>query len=400
MKHNPNKLAFAVDFGRTKEFFLYRNCTTLGTVKQHLTFLFAWFCTSLLAQEVSVGKWAVEGNYQVCSFIKHSSKINSVPKSVSHALELNVSQKTFGEKPWHKGLNFPEIGFAFNYYHFGDNTIFGDAYAITPFVKFYLFRSKVANAYARLGYGFGFLTKHYDYLNNPSNNIVGSAVNMAFSFRLGLEWKVSKHVLLNTAFTFTHFSNGSAKLPNYGINLAVATVGIKVYPHIRSYTYNCAKIRPKKRDEIILRYGLGIHQKNGFNGPTYFAHVASIAYARYTGVANKVYAGVAFEYIPSITDFLYSNDLMSKREAKRNAFITSLFWGDEILIGRVGCFVGLGVYIPPSKLMTKPVYFKTGCNYYLAEFGKRKGFKCFVGMNVKSHTSVAQYWEVATGMCF
>jgi hypothetical protein len=77
-----------------------------------------------------------------------------------------------------------------------------------------------------------------------------------------------------------------------------------------------------------------------------------------------------------------------------------LFWGDEVLVGRIGYFIGLGVYVSGSKMMTKPIYFKTGCNYYLAEFGKRKGFKCFVGMNVKSHTSVAQYWEVATGMCF
>lgn len=369
-------------------------------MKQPIALLFALLSFSLLAQEVNVGKWNIEGNYQVCSFIKHTAKINNVPKGLTHSFELAASRKTFGEKPWHKALNFPETGFSFTYYHFGDNKIFGDAYALTHFVKFYLFRTKVVNSYARIGVGLGFLTRHYDYISNPNNNIVGSTVNLTFSFRLGFEWKLSKQVLLNTAFTFAHFSNGSAKLPNYGINLAMGTVGLKVYPRLGTYNYNCTKVRPKKHDEVIVRYGLGLYQKNGLNGPTYFAHVASIAYARYTSTANKVFAGVALEYFPGLSDFLYVNDLTSKKDAKKSSFVTSLFWGDEVLVGRIGYFIGLGVYVPGSKIMTKPIYFKTGCNYYLAEFGKRKGFKCFVGMNVKSHTSVAQYWEVATGMCF
>ncbi len=352
------------------------------------------------AQSFRSGKWGIEANYQLGTFIKHSPKIIRVPHELSHGFELVGFKKTLGEQNWQKPLNFPEIGGSFSYFHFGDNKIFGDAYLIMAIAKFYAFRTKYVNGYVRIGGGFAALTKHYDYLTNPENNIVSSTINMAAQFRIGLEWKASPYSVINTAFTFSHFSNSSIKLPNFGINMAIATVGIKVFPQLKTLEYNCEKMKPLKKNEVIIKYSLGLQQAYGQNGPAYPVHVATILYSRYTSTANKVFGGFSFEYARAVHDFIVVQELDTKKNAKLKAFFPSIYVGDELMVGKVGMFLGLGVYVIKNNFVTSPIYIKAGGNYYFAETGKRKGIKFFVGTNVKSHLQVAQYWEFSTGACF
>ncbi|MFN8309470.1 MAG: acyloxyacyl hydrolase [Chitinophagales bacterium] len=345
------------------------------------------------------GKWGIETNYQIGPIIKHSKKIKEVPKELSQGFEVSYFRKSLGEKPWMKPLNFPEYGVNFNYFHFGEAAVFGQAFSLMGYAKFYIVRSKVANLYARIGGGLGYVTKYYNYETNPRNNILSGPINMAVQIRLGLEWKLHPQVLLNTAFTFSHFSNSSAKQPNYGINITAATVGLKVFPKVSPVSYNCVKEMPKKKNEVIIKYSLGLQETYGFNGPISFTQVGTVCYARYTSFGNKFFGGLTMEYYPVVRNFLVYNEIADKKTAVRKSFTGSVILGDEILLGRFGMFYGLGIYLFKTPATLTPVYFKVGGNLYYARFGKDQRYKMFVGMNVKSHLSVAQYWEVSTGIC-
>ena len=343
------------------------------------------------------GKWGIEADYLLGNIIKHSKKINHVPTELTQGFEVSYFKRTLGEKPWHRPLNYPEVGGSFGYFHFGENPIFGDAYSFLAFSKFYLVRSKVVNLYTRIGGGFGFLTKHYDFVTNPTNNIVSSTVNIAVQVRIGMDWKITKYLQLGTAFSFNHFSNAAANLPNYGINVMTGTIGLKVYPQPRDAHYDCHKTKDFKKNEFIWKYSLGIQEIYGFNGPKFPVHVGTLCYARYTSPANKLYAGLSFEYFRSIHDWLTYNEIPTKHGATFESSIASVVLGDEIVLGRIGMFYGGGIYLWKSYATPSPFYFKVGANVYFAQMGKRKGFKFFGGTNVKSHTSVAQYWEFSLG---
>jgi hypothetical protein len=369
-------------------------------MKHRLLLSFLIYTSYAVAQEFNSGKWGFEATYLTGSYIKHSPEIIRIPSSLSHGAELVFFKKTLGEKSWHMSLNFPEVGGGFSYYHFGDNDIFGDAYTIMGFSKFFLFRSKYVNGFARIGGGVSFLTKTYDYLRNPENNIVASTINKFAQLRLGLEWKVSPYASINTSFTFSHISSSAIKLPNYGINMALGSIGVKVYPQLKTLEYNCVKTKPVKKNEIMIRYSLGLHEAYTENGPVYPVHIATVLYSRYTSHGNKVFGGFSFEFLQIIRDITRIQELGDRNYANMQSFFPSLYLGDEIMVGNVGIFFGTGIYLKKNDFLKKPVYFKTGGHYYFYNFGKNKGVKLFVGTNVKSHLFVAQFWEFSSGVCF
>ena len=349
------------------------------------------------APTIRGGKWGLEVDYIGGKIFKHSRKINHVPTDATQGFQIDYYMKTLGEKPWHKPLNFPEVGASLLYLRFGESKTFGDAIALMAYARFYVYRSKFVNLYVRVGSGYGYITRKFDYLTNPTNNVISTNINMAVQLKMGMEWKLSPNVQLNTAFAFDHFSNSGANLPNYGANLLLGSIGIKVIPRLRELTYNCQKTTDFKKNEFIWKYSLGIQEVYGFNGPKYPIHSGTVAYARYTSPGNKIYAGLTFEYLRSVHDWVVYNELTTKHGATFEASIGSVIIGDEIILGRIGMFYSAGVYLWKNTAAYSPMYFKLGANVYFAQFGKGKRFKFFVGNNVKSHLSVAQCNEFSIG---
>jgi hypothetical protein len=111
-------------------------------------------------------------------------------------------------------------------------------------------------------------------------------------------------------------------------------------------------------------------------------------------------AGLSFEYLRSIHDFIIYNEVETKHGANFESSIGSVIVGDEILMGHIGMFYSAGVYLWKNMAAITPVYFKLGANVYFAQFGKRKGIQFFLGNNVKAHTSIAQANEFSIGGTF
>ena len=204
------------------------------------------------------GKWGLEADYLTGKILRHTPKIKHVPSELTQGFQIDYYMKTLGEKPWHKPLNFPEVGATFLFLRFGENKVFGDAIALMGYAKFFIYRSKVVDFYTRVGAGYGIITKKYDYLTNPTNNVISTTINMAVQIRMGMDWKINQYIQLNTAFCFDHFSNAAANLPNYGANLLLGTVGLKIIPKPIDMSYDCHKTTNFKKNEVIWQYTLGI----------------------------------------------------------------------------------------------------------------------------------------------
>lgn len=349
---------------------------------------------------IKAGKWGFEADYLFGKIFKHTKPVNHVPKELSQGFQVDFFMKTYGNKPWQKPLNFPEIGGTLLFIRFGENKVFGDVIALMGYAKFYMYRSSVVDLYTRIGAGYGYMTRKYDYLTNPTNNLISTAINLSVQIKIGMEWKVEPHVLLTTAFSFNHFSNSATNLPNYGANLLMGSFGIRAIPVVRDQTYNCERAKDFKKNEIMWMYTLGIQETYGFNGPKYPIHSGTVAYARYTSPGNKLFAGLSYEYLRSVHDFVVYNDILTKHGADFESSAASVVLGDEILVGRVGMHYSAGVYLWKNMSTYTPIYFKLGANVYFAQFGKRQRFKFFVGNYVKAHTSIAQANEFSLGGCF
>jgi len=347
-------------------------------------------------------KIGIETNFYFGKIIKHTKLFKTPISKYSYAYEVGVNFYNYGEKPWQRKWKYPMAGISFIHGLYGDKQYFGNSYSILPYLNIWIFRNKVVDAYFRMGFGIGVLTKHYDEITNPGNNVIGSSLNNITQFKLGLDWKINTHVFLNTCGSFTHWSNAKIQNPNLGINLAAITVGLKIFPSLKEYSYETNKPpKPKKRNEGMIKYSIGISEMGKTpGGPKFMTHTGTIALNRYTSAVNKVFGGLSVSYESTIYNQLKYSEINKGEKQHWKATSLSVFIGDEVVFGKVGLFAMLGFYVHYPTEIKRKIYFKLGANYYYASFGKDKAQKLFLGVNLKAHGFVTSMIEFSQGITF
>ena len=106
----------------------------------------------------------------------------------------------------------------FSLYRPGEITELGSAFSIFPFIDFPLTRYKNFSVNFRFRTGrCVYLTKRFDRLTNYKDLAIGSHINASANMMFKSEYKLSERLNISLGFGLQHFSNGSLKLPNYGI---------------------------------------------------------------------------------------------------------------------------------------------------------------------------------------
>ncbi len=136
--------------------------------------------------------------------------------------EINLGKETWGEKRWEAEFNYPIIGLSYWYSGLGNSEIVGQAHAVFPYISFPVFYSKNDRINFRLGVGLGYLTQKFENTTHYKYLAIGSHINAAGNFLLEYRHKFSPDVQSALGISMMHFSNGSTKTPNYGINVPSA----------------------------------------------------------------------------------------------------------------------------------------------------------------------------------
>ena len=335
---------------------------------------------------------------------KHSPKFLPNVTEYSFGFELSASYKTFGNKKWHRALNYPEIGISYVQTHFGDRKIFGNTYGFVPFVKFNIFRIKPLYFYASLGSGLGYITKSYHPEKNPTNNVIGSKINSLIQFKMGFDIHLTKEVDLVLAAAFTHYSNSAIQSPNLGINLPSLNIGAVYKPKQFNTVYNKEEpkysetFKERRKNEYAFKFSLGVKDREIW-GAKFPIYSVAFQYGRYIGYANKLIAGTIVSFDQYEYDFQKEREIHVENNQIAEAMDFSLYGGYEMMLGNVGINFIVGAYLYDNAFKGAPVWAKPGVTYYFTEFGKAK-HRPFVGVNIKTHYFIAQYVEVHTGIAF
>lgn len=349
----------------------------------------------------AIGRYSVEGNYQFGRIVPHNRKFTTPVTGFTHAFELSFYKQTLGEKAWQRKLKYPELGGSFVMAYNADQKVFGNVYMFMAVAKFWIVRSHYVDFYLRVGTGLAFAPTHYDPIDNSINRAIGSTLNSADQFRLGIDIKPCPQLHLTVGANLTHYSNAGTQLPNLGVNVPSFSVGLRYFPKVsKDLKYNRNKVpKPLKKNEVMMRFGIGYGEMQTPGGPKYPYYIGTINYARYTSIINKVLGGVCIEFNQGEYEYLEIQEIETKVSHTLHAMKFSLFAGDEIILGRVGLLFAAGGYVfNPTK--GPPVYAKLGINYYLPDFGKDKSTRFFVGLSLKTHFLVAQYYEAGAGIAF
>ena len=186
------------------------------------------------------------------------------------AFEFSVYQNTFGKREWEANYNYPYIGFTFYHANFGFTNAevgkhLGSAFAIYPFINYPLIGNENSQFTFKFGVGLGYLTKCFDNFDNYHNFSIGSHVNAAVNLSFEYRQRISPRLKTVASIGLTYFSNGSTKLPNYGLNTFSGALGLAYFlrsPRINLTPTKRPEYKPfefdkKKWFSVDFNYGIG-----------------------------------------------------------------------------------------------------------------------------------------------
>jgi len=337
--------------------------------------------------------------------VKNNYIFPSLPQN-SPAFEIAYAQKVSGKKIWHNLYHFPEVGVSLLGINLGNPTVLGKAFSLSPYFSQDIFRREKFHIQYTLGASLGYISKPYNRISNPTNNVLGSHINN-YSFAQGTFYhQVSDKMEIYYGVRISHFSNGNTSIPNLGINIPTVTVGTK-------YHFSPLVATEKKKDSLLkrmpqsqqfsritpsIRMAVGITESGTAGSPKYPIYLTSFS-------LNSVWRNQL--RLKLGTEWFYSaerKETMDNQEyslhSTQDAIGGIVYIGGEFLIGKIGLLAQSGPYVKKTYQQKHLLYTKLGFQFYLKNQNKTTKNQPFIGVYVHSHTGEADFTEVGLGWNF
>ena len=336
--------------------------------------------------------------------VQHTESITIQNDRIVWGQELNLRVATHGEKDWQQWHRFPIFGLSLSHFGLGEGA-HGDAYGFLPKLTVPILRREKWFAHIDLGLGFGYITKPYDYFDNPSQNAIGAHWNGFTQFRFGAEARLNTHFRVLSGLSFSHFSNAGAALPNFGLNIPAGYCAL-AYSLRREPAYlrtGASKRVEGRRWGLQANVGLAYVEYIIFDGPRYPVWILSGGGTYAFNKANRLVVGFDREYNRSVYAWgLHSTAFPDEATARWGATRWAGFVADEFLFGDFGVQLQAGFYLGHKSInqyVLQPYYEKLIVRYYFPGlFGTAA--RPHVGIYLKAHKVVAEFISVNVGAAF
>lgn len=240
-------------------------------------------------------------------------------------------------------------------------------------------------------FGLSYNFNPYDPVNNPSNIFVGSYKNCYVHLTFVANYKFNEKWALNGSFGFKHFSNGSFKQPNYGLNLIPVTVGVS-YKLSKDEIDQFEKPIPNYMKHSLMNASFIAGSKNyEVGGDNYLKATLSVDYLRQINYRYRIGLGFDFFYSAE-SELRNTSDASSFSKTYSYAIVGSWEWA---LTKRLYVPVGIGIYLHRNKENNEstPYYERVGIRYRLTDH-------IYSGITIKAHQGAADIFEWTVGYTF
>jgi hypothetical protein len=306
------------------------------------------------------------------------------------AFEISLQKETYGKHKWERAYAYPLIGISFWYSGLGQSPYLGSALALFPYIDFPLYRNKLFFLGFRFALGLGYLTKKFDRINNYKNLAIGGHFNAAVNLMVDFRYKLSNRFTISGGISLQHFSNGSLKLPNYGLNYPSVSLGVayrlvrenknigdRFYPPVEPFS---AIIR--RSIEFNVGGAVGYKNMESIYGENYIVtHFYENTFFR---VSRKSKFGFGFDvsYDPSQIKTLEMNgvEVTNKIDIVRPGINAAY----QLDLSKLGFILNLGYYLAGKEKSNGPLYEKISFQYSLTK-------SLFVNVMLKVHWGRADY---------
>lgn len=316
------------------------------------------------------------------------------------ASEFHFSRVTIGRKYWHYLFNHPEIGISLYANTNANERVFGKAIAVIPTFGMRLNKNNKMKLYCRLGLGLGYVEQVFDFIENPTNKVIGTHINIAANAKFFYNIALYKKWSMNAGIQYLHYSNSKLQLPNLGINIASGFVGVRYEwesnkPHERVYARTL-----ESTTSFFLqgRAGIGytnIIQQGNAQFPIY---IGAFSGGKICKQKNKVYFGI--EAYKNMAVQSYLNQKYEDDNDRPKALRGAVYIGHEFLFSHIGFVTQCGINVLRGELSRSIVYNKLGFNFYWKDANLHLKNNVYVGLYVHAAAGEAEFPELTVGYIF
>ncbi len=313
------------------------------------------------------------------------------------SFEVSLARATYGKQQWETLYNYPVTGI--NYWNawLGDPQTLGQAHALMPYIAFPIIKNDKTELNFRLAAGLGYLTQKFDRLHNYKYIAIGSHLNAAVNLMAEYRWKPIQHLQLSAGIQLMHFSNGSTKTPNFGLNIPSLSAGA-AFRINKDNPYIKRAIRPQLtmyefdgHQFIEMRIGtsFGVKRIGEVISEKYYVSASSITALK--NIGSKGRAGICL-------DFSYdgSDEMFTGAEPGTYSTMQLVKPGVglvyEVVLSRLSFPFAVGFYTG-GKYNEGLSYYKIGMQYLISR-------NFFTALTLKTHFARADYLSLGIGYRF
>ncbi|MGI6343327.1 MAG: acyloxyacyl hydrolase [Bacteroidales bacterium] len=287
--------------------------------------------------------------------------------------EINIGKETFGKKRWHSHYLYPFLGLGYQYSHLGNSDILGSSHAVFPYINYPLFRNSRKSLNFRVGLGLAYLTKCYDRINNYKYIAIGSHINAAANFVLEYRYEISTRLQTSIGLSLTHFSNGSTKNPNYGINIPTVDASL-AYRLKRKENYREYKLLPDlyvfefpkpKSFDFSANFNVAFKDMENINNRKFMVY--NFAFTTMKRISYKSSFGAAVDITSHGADYYIADydSVEYKRKSQLLRVGASAMY--KLSMSKLHYYGGMGFYFN-GKVVRWESYFKVGLQYDITDY--------------------------------
>jgi len=345
-----------------------------------------------------------DGIITVGQIMKHTDRILADVTENSYGIQLNYARRFNGNKSWHHWHDFPEYGISFNAVNFGDHDIFGWTAGLYPFLGKQINLGKRASLSLRMGMGIGYVSKKFDRIDNPTNNMISTHWNNMSGIAANFQFSLSEHWQLSTGVYGIHLSNGGTILPNLGINYLAGQLGIRWQPKGIWYPQvaldDPAYYTTPKWGYNIAFGGAMRQAGNTVNGPLFRVYNFTGSGYRRLSNTSLLHIGVHIERNDLVKFFMeYAGFEDADGNALRYAHRFMVFPAYEVFFGNFSFTAEAGTYLRGLEFAPEILYFRLHCRYYFARIPTLR-LRTYTGIALKTHFATAEFFSIQVGTSF
>ena len=288
-------------------------------------------------------------------FVKGENRFHR-PINSFRSLSLQFSKQTSGNKLWEQLYNFPRYGAGINISYFPDASYLGVPVSFYSALGIPIKRWNKFSIFSDMGLGIAFNWNTGK--DDPYNIAIGSPVTLYFNEGLSVEYKSVNGLILSAGAGLTHFSNGSVKVPNRGINTISPRVCIG-YNFDRAEGEFKHQTIPefKKQSDCFISafgavrndyyYGTDVDSLTKYRGVYYGTYGISFAFERLVSRKSVFGFGFMADYYgmanSSVT--VENGRLVPHPASFRNGLEISVFPSYELVMNKLSAILQHGFYL-------------------------------------------------------